>query len=138
MATGEKSADRDAEVWLEDWHDRHPGATSRALARGRPSPYERLASFVRPGQSVLDLACGDGYLLDRHRAAGAATLAGLDLSAGELAAARERLGGAATLVQGRAQSMPFPDESFDLVTCHMALMLMRPVDEVVSEVRRVL
>ncbi len=133
-----EDADEHAERWLTDWHDRHPGATSRALARGRPSTYDRLASFVQPGQSVLDLACGDGFLLERLHAHGAGAITGVDMSPGELASARRRLGDQVTLVEARAQSLPFPDATFDLVTCHMALMLMRPVAEVVAEVRRVL
>jgi ubiquinone/menaquinone biosynthesis C-methylase UbiE len=56
----------------------------------------------------------------------------------ELAAARARLGGRARLVEGRAQALPFPDASFDRVTCHLALMLMDEVETAVAEARRVL
>ncbi|TKD11911.1 class I SAM-dependent methyltransferase [Polyangium fumosum] len=127
-----------SEIWLRRWHDDRPGATSRAFLRGKPSTYEWLADHARPGDRVLDLACGDGALLSLLRSHGIQSAVGIDMSEGELAAARARLGLEAILVQGRAQALPFEDSSFDLVTCHLALMLMRPVEEVLAEVRRVL
>ncbi|MDI3281890.1 class I SAM-dependent methyltransferase [Polyangium sp. 15x6] len=127
-----------SETWLQRWHDVRPGATSRAFLRGKPSTYEWLAEHARPGDRVLDLACGDGALLSLLRARGIQGAVGIDMSEGELAAARARLGPEATLVKGRAQELPFEDSSFDLVTCHLALMLMRPVEEALAEVRRVL
>src|SRR5690349_18071039 len=110
----------EAERWLKDWHARHPGATSRAVARGKPSSYERLAALAAPGDRALDLACGDGMLLDLLLGRGVGEATGVDMSAGELAAAKARLGDRASLVDARAQELPFPDGSFDLVTCHLA------------------
>jgi SAM-dependent methyltransferase len=130
--------DEESERWLRDWHDRRPGATPRTVARGRPSSYEWLAACARTGDGVLDLACGDGLLLDLLRARKTSELVGLDMSEGELGAARARLGKGVQLIKGRAQELPFPDNSFDLVTCHLAFMLMRPLEKVVAEVRRVL
>jgi SAM-dependent methyltransferase len=60
------------------------------------------------------------------------------MSAAELALARTRLGTQADLKQGRAQALPYPDGVFDCVLCHMALMLMDELDEVMRELRRVL
>lgn len=128
----------DSEAWLRAWHDAMPGATSLAFSRGVPSTYERLAAIARPGDDVLDLACGDGFLLERLLDQGVRSAVGLDLSAGELDAARARVGDRAALVRGRGQALPFPDAAFDLVTCHMALMLMTPLAPVIDEVRRVL
>ncbi|MBK8256944.1 MAG: class I SAM-dependent methyltransferase [Polyangiaceae bacterium] len=128
----------EAERWLKDWHAKRPGVTARSVARGKPSSYDRLAGLVRRGDRVLDLACGDGLLLEKVLTQGAAEATGLDMSAAELGAALARLGDGARLVEGRAQALPFGDGSFDLVTCHLAFMLMDAVDEVVTEVRRVL
>lgn len=128
----------EAERWLKDWHAAHPGATSRAIARGQPSSYERLADRATTGDRVLDLACGDGWLLELLLARSAREVTGVDMSPDELAAARTRLGHRAHLVEGQARALPFSDESFDLVTCHLALMLMDAPDAVVAEVRRVL
>jgi ubiquinone/menaquinone biosynthesis C-methylase UbiE len=131
----------ESERWLMQWHDARPGATSRSFLRGQPSSYEWLAGEARPGERVLDLACGDGALLEILVRNGLEGATGLDMSAGELQAARERLGADVArvrLLSGRAQAIPLPDASLDLVTCHLALMLMQPVEEAIAEVRRVL
>lgn len=132
----------EAEQFLLDWHARHPGETSKVFADLRDSgglgSYERLAALARPGDEVLDLCCGDGYLLELLGRAGVTRRTGLDMSPEELGAARVRLGEGVRLVSGRAAEMPFEDASFDLVTCHLAFMLLNPVEPVVEEVRRVL
>lgn len=140
-----------SETFLADFHDRHPGATSRAFkslpavrsGEVAASSYHLLASLVADDAepvSVLDMACGDGYLLSliASERASAANLVGVDISAGELAAAGRRLGRRATLHRARAQTIPLPDGSMDYVFCHMALMLMDDLCSVIGETRRVL
>ena len=137
------------ETFLRSFHALHPGCTSQTMASATTadgfSSYEILASNIPLFSSskemrVLDLACGDGYLLnllaDRHQAG--LELHGLDMSVAELSAAERRLKGRARLHLGRAQKLPFESASFDAVTCHMALMLMDDLDEVIAEVRRIL
>ena len=139
------------ERFLVRFHDTRPGRTPEAFADlptmtasgWRSSSYEVLASAVPDSDqpiSVLDLACGDGYLLSllAARCDPALTLSGIDLSTGELAAAALRLGQRASLSQGRAQQLPYRAESFDVVLSHMALMLMDDVSGVLAEVRRTL
>jgi SAM-dependent methyltransferase len=139
--------ERDSEVFLRAFHARYPGATARTMRAGRTeaglSSYEILAQVVPPSPdpvTVVDLACGDGYLLEllADRLPGA-RLVGIDMSGEELAAARERLGpDRAELLLERAQLLPLPSGSVDYLLCHMALMLMDSVEEVVREIRRVL
>ncbi|KFE71939.1 class I SAM-dependent methyltransferase [Hyalangium minutum] len=140
-----------AESYLLDYHQRLVGVTARCFARtpvlrdGRtfPSTYALLEAAVpreaRP-LTVLDVACGDGYLLEllAARQQPGLSLVGLDMSAHELDAARVRLRGAATLHQGRAQELPLADGSVDVVLSHLALMLMDDVERVLAELRRVL
>lgn len=118
------------ESFLRAFHDARPGITSRALARG--GSYERLAARVPPGR-VLDLACGDGALLERL----GPRAIGIDLSRGELARARAR-SPVLPVVQARAQALPFRDASFDAATCHLAFMLFDDIERVVAELARVL
>lgn len=143
------------ERFLVDFHDRTPGGSSQAFnalqvrdAQGRllADTYQALVDALaaadvpdgsRPGGPVLDLACGDGLLLSRLQAS-KRTVLGADLSAGELAAARTRLGQSVPLHQARAQALPLASASIAAVTCHMALMLMAQPTAVVAELARVL
>ncbi|NBD12507.1 MULTISPECIES: class I SAM-dependent methyltransferase [Corallococcus] len=139
------------ESYLLDFHARLAGVTSRwfatapVLREGEtfPSTYGLLEAVVPRDAgplTVLDVACGDGYLLEllAKRGQPGLSLLGIDMSEDELAAARRRLQGAATLHQGRAQSLPFGDASVDVVLSHLALMLMDDVETVLAEIRRVL
>lgn len=137
-----------SEAFLRAFHARHPGATARTMRAGRTaeglSSYELLARVVPPAPgpvTIVDLACGDGYLLEllADRTLSGARLVGVDMSEEELAAARARLGaGRVELLLERAQHLPLLDRSVDYLLCHMALMLMDPIDEVVREIGRVL
>jgi SAM-dependent methyltransferase len=132
-----------AEDFLRAFHNRTPGRQS-ASVESSPTPdgtisYQHLAALVAGARGVLDLGCADGALLELLAAQGATELAGVDLSAGELALARQRPAlAAAALVEGRAQELPFPADSFDAVVSHMALMLMSEPEQVVREAARVL
>ncbi|MFE2374897.1 class I SAM-dependent methyltransferase [Streptomyces sp. NPDC059398] len=132
-----------AESFLRDFHNSGPGRQSvhaeRApLADGRTG-YQVLAAEVAGASRVLDLGCADGALLEVLATAGAEELTGIDLADEELALARVRPALArADLRQGRAQELPFADDSFDAVVSHMALMLMHDVDRIAAETARVL
>lgn len=66
---------------------------------------------------VVDLACGAGaFLKDLKRAFPRARVAGVDLSAAYLAQAR-RASGVETLLQAKAERLPFADASIDAITC---------------------
>lgn len=131
--------------FLRRFHRAHPGITTRAYARGVTagggSSYDLLAAAVPAGATVLDLGCGDGYLLERLRARGFApgSLIGVDLSPEELALARarERLAGT-LLVAARAQALPLPPGAVSCVVSHLAFTLMSDVEQVVAEIARVL
>jgi len=131
----------EGEAYLQAWHARHADA-SRVFTDARDpdgrSSYERLASLANPGISVLDVACGTGALLSRVRETEPSTrLVGIDLSESELRLARARIPGV-PLYAARAQALPFADAAFDLVVCHMALMLMDKPERALAESRRVL
>ena len=98
-------------------YDRNTGALlSRQLV-----PWVIRAARVGPGHCVLDIATGTGLVAEA-----AAALVGpkghvvaADLSAAMIEQARGRLGALpnVSLEIQNAQSLPYPDESFDAVTC---------------------
>src|SRR5262249_35149995 len=88
----------------------------------------------RVAKSVLEVGCGTGHWLAflsgrRCRAVG------LDLSHQMIARAK---GSGAGLVRGRAETLPFADESFDRVICVHALHHFQDREYFFGEARRVL
>ncbi len=69
-----------------------------------------------PGDAFLDVGCGTGTFLQAIASAfPSAQLTGVDPSSAMLDIARAKLGPAAELKPGRAESLPFLDETFDVV-----------------------
>jgi len=84
------------------------------------------AADVTEGQRVLDVACGTGVLAREalQKAGPTGYVAGLDPSAGMLTVAKA-LAPSVDWRQGKAEAMPFPDASFDVVACQFGLMFMQ-------------
>lgn len=126
-------------AFLAAFHRDRPGVAEEVLSRamsGAVNPYRWLARAVSPNATrVLDLACGSGPV-SREVAQEGRTVIGLDISTEELALARQR--GPGPWVCGDARKLPFPDESVDAVTSSVGLVVVQPLDDVVSEIRRVL
>jgi demethylmenaquinone methyltransferase/2-methoxy-6-polyprenyl-1,4-benzoquinol methylase len=116
-------------------------AINAAFALGSGSWYRRRAlrrAGLAPGARMLDVAIGTG-LVAREAASilgGAGDLVGLDLSEGMLAVARRQPG--LTLVQARAEALPFADGSFDFVSMGYALRHVADLGALFTEFRRVL
>src|SRR4051812_5715221 len=81
------------------------------------STCRRIAALAGPEGRVLDLGCHDGGLLAQlAESRSDLALSGLDLDPEAVARARERVPGGDLRV-GSADDLPFPDSSFDVVTC---------------------
>jgi SAM-dependent methyltransferase len=97
------------------------------------------AAGISQGQRVLDVACGTGVLacaaFDRAGASG--EVAGLDPNEDMLAVAR-RKNARIEWRDGRAESLPFPDESFDAVVSQFGLMFFDDQRTALREMMRVL
>jgi demethylmenaquinone methyltransferase/2-methoxy-6-polyprenyl-1,4-benzoquinol methylase len=97
----------------------------------------RMAAPIQ-GARVLDCACGTGDLTEAFANAGAASVTGLDYTAAMLDLARakatdgRRLAVQPTYVQGDAQSLPWPDASFDIVSIAFGI---RNVDDTLKALR---
>ena len=91
--------------------------------RGRV--YREIVSLagVRPGDSVLDVGCSNGYLARKLATAAGPSgrVTGVDPSAAAIADARRRATGTMTFAVGVAQRLELPDAAFDAVTCTLAL-----------------
>lgn len=97
----------------------------------------------RPGERVLDIACGTGVVA--RKVAPLVGLSGavsaIDLSPHMLAvaiAAAEQESLDITWSEGQAEALPYPDASFDLALCQFALMFFTDRSAALKEMHRVL
>ena len=98
---------------------------------------------LRPGNLVLDVCTGTAgvalEIADHHDG----QIVGLDashlmLEAGVRAVEKKSLDGRVQLIQGRAEHLPFPDETFDAVVFTYLLRYVQDPDATIRELSRVL
>lgn len=117
------------------------------LAPAMFAPWARVLlarAGVRPGERVLDVACGTGVVA-RHAAelvGPGGGVAALDLNPAMLAVARATpvTAGAAPITwhPGSAEALPFPDGAFGAVCCQQGLQFFPHPALALREMRRVL
>ena len=98
---------------------------------------------LRPGERVLDLACGTGVVarLAAQQVGPAGRVTGLDLNPGMLAVARALPpppGAPITWVEGSAVAMHLPDAAFDVVVCQQGFQFFPDKPAALREMQRVL
>lgn len=95
----------------------------------------------RPGTHALDLCCGTGDMAFALRRQGPkANITGADFSHAMLvrASAKSEASNAMQWIEADALQLPFPDESFDLVTSAFGFRNLADYDAGLREIRRVL
>lgn len=150
MATQMPSSERFKDVVRQEWSDARTIAAWRKwerqhrIASGPATRAIREAAQVRPGMQVLDLASGSGEpALSLAEAVGpGGHVTATDLVPEMLAlaeeGARERALRNIAFRQADAEALPFPDRSFDAVTCRFGIMYWPNVARGLREVRRLL
>lgn len=102
---------------------------------------KRLADalHLRPGDDVLDVACGTGaFALEAEGRIGPdGTITGIDLNAGMLAVARQKAP-QHTWREGDAQALPFEDSTFEVAACQLGMMFFPEPAKAIREMWRVL
>ncbi|WP_230374214.1 class I SAM-dependent methyltransferase [Pontivivens ytuae] len=124
------SWDQSADAWIAS-QGAH-GDFARQYVLDTPM-LARVRAFAP--RRLLDLGCGEGRFC-RRLAGDVEELTGLDPTTTLIARARA-LGGA-RFVEGRAERMPFADDSFDMVVSYLTLLDIGEIDAALDEVRRVL
>lgn len=102
---------------------------------------QKVADVVRvgKGERVLDVACGTGILARESlkRVGPSGRVAGIDPVAGMIEVAKQ-IAPDVEWRQGKAESLPFPDESFDAVVSQFGLMFFMDRAQAIQEMLRVL
>ena len=99
---------------------------------------------LTPGEQVLDVACGTGLVsLRAAQSVGPdGRVVGVDLASRMVDAAQERAReqrlSNASFARMDAESLSFPDASFDVALCALGLMYVPDPEQAVGEMRRVL
>jgi demethylmenaquinone methyltransferase/2-methoxy-6-polyprenyl-1,4-benzoquinol methylase len=112
---------------------------NRFMTVGLDGRWRRLAASlaVRPGDRVLDAACGTGDLALADLRAGAGRVTGLDFSERMLARARAKAP-ALEWVQGDLLALPFEAGAFDAATVGFGVRNVADLPLALHELRRVL
>lgn len=137
--TVEAEYERLAGAYDVRWAGYVEGAVRETLAR----------AAVASGDTVLDVGCGTGVLLERlawrraheasPRGSGRPGLrAGLDRTDAMLRVAQRRLGSGTPLVRGLADALPYRDGVFDVVVSCSVLHMVPDAAAAVAEMLRVL
>lgn len=111
------------------------------LAWGTGSRYRRdalIRAGLKTGMRVLDVGVGTGLVAAQAclLAGDAALVTGIDPSPGMLAASK--LPATMQLIEGRAESLPFPDNHFDFLSMGYALRHISDLSVAFAEFERVL
>ena len=99
---------------------------------------------LEPGERVLDLGCGAGTdtLVSAQMVGSEGRVTGIDMTPEMLVKARASVAEMGLdnvdLVEGEVESLPFPDESFDVIVSNGVIDLIPDKDAVFSEIVRVL
>jgi SAM-dependent methyltransferase len=103
------------------------------------APRVAAAAGIRPGDRVLDVACGTGVLsrVVAHAVGPAGSVTGLDFDPGMLTIAA-RAGPGISWHRGVAENLPFRDATFDAVVSQFGLMFFEDRCRALREMWRVL
>ena len=112
--------------------------TLKRMVRGRLSWFDPRVDWR--GARVLDVGCAGGFMAEALARRGA-RVTGIDPAARAIDAAREHAAGEGLDIRydvGVGESLPYPDDAFDVVVCVDVLEHVESVERCIGEMARVL
>jgi len=119
------------------WYDQLVGEKGSDYHRNVIIPGALKLLAPRTGERILDVACGQGVFC-RELARAGAIVTGVDAAENLIRAARGRSPEIKYLVADAANLKAVADNSFDAVSCILALQNMEPLDRIIGEMSRAL
>ena len=127
-----KHFDRQAKIYDETntaYYSKYPKISCKDVA-------QRLKNIEY--QSLLDIGCGTGYLIDMLQKQKSALYCGFDLSPEMLRMAKKKLPKSVFLTEGSSDNLLYEDNSFDIVTCVQSFHHYPAPEKSMAEAYRVL
>lgn len=123
---------------VADWYDQLVGESGSEYHRQVVIPGTLRLLALQPGESAIDIACGQGVLCRALNERGV-QVTGVDAAAELIAAARQRSGDAIRYVVGDARNLSFlPAGRFTAAACVLAIQNIHPIAPVFANVARIL
>ena len=147
--SGKSADDNDWNDFLKEYHAQHPEITQACFADFKtdigPNSYDlllrELDQYSNKRITLLDLACGDGYMTKSclKKINNDSKVIGVDMVQEEINRAKKLIKDPRVEFKCEsAQKLSLKSESIDIILCHLALMLMLPLEPVINEMGRVL
>ena len=130
---------------LTKWHRAYIQNAYHELEQGTTRKQLNTLNIKTAGKKVLDVGCGPGHLLVALSADNPQLLIGVDVDASFLTIGRSKIeklitapSKVPTLIRASLPTLPFADETFDLVTCFLVLPHVPDDKAALTELARVL
>ncbi len=126
---------------FQNFFSRHASQYANSESRANAKDLDILISMLKPNKNerALDIGTGPGFVAIRM-AGKVALSVGLDMTEHmlDIAVKKTENNPNVIFVRGDALSLPFPDESFDIVTCRRVAHNIKSQGRFIEEVRRIL
>ena len=129
-----------SQAWFDEQAADYDENTSLMYSRNGKISCQRIRELLagRQYDTLLDVGCGTGYLIELLRQDNQAQLIGLDLSPAMIEQAKKKRIPHSKWLVGRSDKLPVADESVDVVTCSQSFHHYPETESALREVYRVL
>lgn len=125
------------EDFLKDYKN-YPTTMGENILEDKPFYESRIMPIffeIPHGSKVLDVGCNDGTFIHMLKEKRNCDVTGIDLSETALEEAKKK---GLNVMVADVESLPFPDKSFDVITCMEVLSHLFDAEKAIKEIRRVL